>query len=227
MIQLTLHTSPSLHHGCYSLLAICQRIFDMECHSNIWTADCEPHILSDAIEQVYIAFFCSNSALQLWNLLEEVLFSHFMTTLNDTFEKELTQEDRGYESRSESQSIPTSLRRALQIYHISTSENLSCDPTTPLTTAEQHPEYSPQRFRSCKPVCHHLMFTSSDNESPVRTSDPHLGHHSTQDNNPFQGRAEPPSQLHHHMDYHPHLHQAQMTPSRMLQQKKRIFPQIH
>ena len=29
-----------------------------------------------------------------------------MTTLNDTFEKELTQEDEGYESGSESLSIP-------------------------------------------------------------------------------------------------------------------------
>ena len=66
-----------------------------------------------------------------------------MITLNDIFERELTQEDEVYESWSDSLSIPTPLRRAPWIYHISISENLSFDPTTPLTTAKQHPEYSP------------------------------------------------------------------------------------
>ena len=61
-----------------------------------------------------------------------------MTTLNDTFKRELAKEDKGYESRSETLSIPTPLRKALWIYHICTSKNLSFDPTMPLTTAEQH-----------------------------------------------------------------------------------------
>ena len=51
-----------------------------------WTVDLEPHNLSDAIERVYTAFFCSNSSQQLRNISEEVLFGHFMTTLNDAFE---------------------------------------------------------------------------------------------------------------------------------------------
>ena len=72
-----------------------------------------------------------------------MLFSCFVTTLNDTFERDLTQEDEGYESRSESLSIPTPLKRAPWIYHIPTNENLSFDPTTLLTTAEQHPENIP------------------------------------------------------------------------------------
>ena len=138
-----------------------------------WTADLELHILSDAIEQVYTAFFCSNSAQQLWNLPEEILFGHFVTTLNDTFKRELTKEDKGCESRSKSLSIPTALRRAPQIYHISMSENLSFNPTIPLTTAEQL-EHSPRRFRSYGPVCCHLVFTSSDDESLVRTSELYL-----------------------------------------------------
>ena len=50
-----------------------------------WTADLKPHILSDAIEWVYTAFFYNNSAKHLWNLPEEILFCHFVTTLNDTF----------------------------------------------------------------------------------------------------------------------------------------------
>ena len=65
-----------------------------------------------------------------------------MTTLNDTFERELAQEDDGYESGIESLSIPTPLRKAPWLYHISMSENLSFDPTTPLTTVE-HPDHSP------------------------------------------------------------------------------------
>ena len=167
-----------------------------------WTVDFKPHILHNAIEWVYTAFFCSNSAQQLWNLPEEILFSHFMTTLNDTFERELAQEDEGYESGSENLSIPTPVRRPSWIYHVSTSENLSFDPTTPLTTAEQHPEHSPQRFRSHSPVCCCLVFTSSDNESHARTSNPHFWHCSTPDNTPLQGRAQPPSPLQHHMDCH-------------------------
>ena len=35
-----------------------------------------------------------------------------MTTLNDTFEKELAQEDEGYKSGSESLNIPIPLQRA-------------------------------------------------------------------------------------------------------------------
>ena len=137
-------------------------------------ADLGPHVLSDAIERVYTSFFYSNSAQQLWNLPEEILFGHFMTTLNDIFERELTQEGEGYESWSKSLSICTLLRSTPQIYHVSMSENLSFKPTMPLTTAEQHPVHSPQRFSSHSPVCCCLVFSSFDEESPVRTSAPCL-----------------------------------------------------
>ena len=63
-------------------------------------ADLEPQTLSNAIEWVYIAFCCSNSGQQLRNISEEVLFGHFVTTLNDAFEWEYTLEDEGYESGS-------------------------------------------------------------------------------------------------------------------------------
>ena len=90
-----------------------------------------------------MAFFCRNSVQQLWNLTEEILYGCFVITLNGTFQKELTQEDDGNESRRNSLSILTPLKRAPQIYHVSTSVNLSFDPTTPLTTAEQYPEHCP------------------------------------------------------------------------------------
>ena len=39
------------------------------------------------------SIFCSNSLQQLWNLSKEILFGHFVTTLNDISKQELTQED--------------------------------------------------------------------------------------------------------------------------------------
>ena len=50
------------------------------------TADLDPQTLSNTIERVYTAFFYSDSAQHLQHVEEEVLFSCFMTTLNDAFE---------------------------------------------------------------------------------------------------------------------------------------------
>ena len=98
-----------------------------------WPADLEPQTLSNAIKWVSTTFFCSNSAQQLRCISEEVLFGHFVTTLNDSFEWELALGDKGYNSGSESLNIPTSLQRTPCLYHISTNENLSFRPATPLT----------------------------------------------------------------------------------------------
>ena len=125
-----------------------------------------------------------------------------MTTLNNAFEIEFTQDDEGYESGSKNLNIPTPLRRVLRIYHISISENLSFNPTTPLTTAEQHPVHSPRRLRCHSPVCCHLVFSSSDEESPVRPSDPCLWHSSPPDSSPVHRGAEPPWPVQHHMNHH-------------------------
>ena len=56
-----------------------------------------------------------------------------MTTLNDVFEWELALEDKGYESGSESLTIPTPLCRTLCLYNVWANENLSFGPVTPLT----------------------------------------------------------------------------------------------
>ena len=52
-------------------------------------------------------------------------FRQFITTLNATFEVKLTQEDKGYESRSENLYIPTPLSRVLRVYNVSTVDDLS------------------------------------------------------------------------------------------------------
>ena len=54
-----------------------------------WTADLEVHVLSSTIEQVYNTFFCSTYMYLLCQQSDEILFSHFMTTLNTTFESKL------------------------------------------------------------------------------------------------------------------------------------------
>ena len=74
-----------------------------------WTADLEAHILSSAIEQVYNAFFNSTSIHLLCQQSDEVLFGHFMTTLNAAFESKLSLEDKGYKSGSENFNKPTPL----------------------------------------------------------------------------------------------------------------------
>ena len=175
------------------------RIFNMECCScSITILDSTPWAThSQQCHRMSIHSFLPH---QLWNLPEEILFGHCVNTLNDTFEIELAQEDEGYEKGSES--IPTPLRRTPQIYNVSTSENLSFNPTIPLTTAEQHPVHSSQRFRCHSPVCLHLVFSSSDEQSPVRPSDPHLWHSSTSDSSPIHRKAEPPLLVQHHRNEH-------------------------
>ena len=66
---------------------------------------------------------------------EEVLFGHFMTTLNAAFESKLTLEDEGYESGSKHFTIPTPLRHTSRILHVSSDDNISFDATTALLPA--------------------------------------------------------------------------------------------
>ena len=97
-----------------------------------------------------------------------------------------------------------------------------------------HSEHSPQWFRCHSPVCCHLVFTSSDNESCIGTSYPQLWLCSTPDNSPIPvcdiavhritAHSREEQNLLHHSSMTwiatTHLHQTQITPSRMLQQKK-------
>ena len=53
-----------------------------------WT-DLKAHVLSSTIEQVYNAFFYSTSTHLLCLQSDEILFSHFVTTLNAEFENNL------------------------------------------------------------------------------------------------------------------------------------------
>ena len=119
---------------------------------NFWTADLKAHTLGSTTEEVYRTFFYTPSAHTLCQISDEILFGHFMTMLNATFEQKLALEDEGYESGSENFNIPTPLRRTLKIHHVPSVENASFDPVpvTPCSTRQ--------------PVCRQLMYSPSDDD---------------------------------------------------------------
>ena len=96
-----------------------------------WTVDLKTHVLNRTIEQVYNAFFYSTSTHLLCHQSDEVLFGHFMATLNAAFESKFTLEDEGYESGSENFNIPTPLRKTSRINHVSGDENIPLLQATP------------------------------------------------------------------------------------------------
>ena len=84
--------SIKFNHECHRLLALSQRIFNMEYHSGsiaFWTADPEAHILSSTIEQVYNAFFYTTSMHQLHQQSKEFKFGCFVTMFNAAFKANL------------------------------------------------------------------------------------------------------------------------------------------
>ena len=104
-------------------------------------------MLSSAIEQVYNAFFYSTSTHVLCQQFNEILFGHFMTTLNSPFKSKLALEDKGYESGREIFNIPTPLRRISKIHHVSSVENMSFEPD-PVT-----PHITGTKESHCRQVC--------------------------------------------------------------------------
>ena len=134
---------------------------------NFWTADLKAHTLGSTTEEVYRTFFYMPSAHTLCQISDKILFGHFVTMLNATFEQKLALEDEGYESSSENFNIPTPLRRTSKIHHISSIENASFDPVlvTPCSTRQPH----------LRPVCRRLMYSPSDDDdtSEDEVSSPH------------------------------------------------------
>ena len=110
-----------------------------------WTADLKTHMLGSAIEKVYNAFFYSPSAYLLCQQPDDILFGHFVTTLNATSESKLALEDEGYESGSENFNVPTPLRRSPKIYHIPSVEQapFDPDPVTPCSTSTRESHSRP------------------------------------------------------------------------------------
>ena len=111
-IILNLHLQATHQHEHHRLLAHAREysVWNATVAAlQFWTADLEAHVLSSTTEQVYNAFFYSTSMHLLHQQSGEILFGHFMTTLNAAFESKLALEDEGYESGSENFNIPIHL----------------------------------------------------------------------------------------------------------------------
>ena len=97
------------------------------------TADLDPVTLGRATKQVYTTFFYSSSSHTLCQQSDEILFGHFVITLNAAFDQQLSLADEGYESSSDTIDLPTPLRKTPRIHHVSNMEHASFDsePVTP------------------------------------------------------------------------------------------------
>ena len=136
------------------------------CHSftKFWTADLDLFTLSTTTEEVYSAFFYTTSTYTLHQQSDQILFGHFMTTLNAAFEWKLALEDEGYESGSENYNIPTPQRKMLKIHHISSIENalFDSDLGMPCSMVQSH----------LRPVCRWLTYGSSDDSDTSEDTPP-------------------------------------------------------
>ena len=74
----------------------------------IWTEDLDPITPVIASEHVYTTFFWIPTSHTLRQLPEDVLFGHFVITLNAAFTQQLSLADEGYKSGSNTD-LPTPL----------------------------------------------------------------------------------------------------------------------
>ena len=88
-----------------------------------------------------------------------------MTTLNAAFESKLAIEDEGYERSAENFKITTPLRRTSKIYHVSSVENVSFDPS-PVTLCS-----AGTRQLHCRPVHRCLTYSSSEDDDDTPTEE--------------------------------------------------------
>ena len=109
-----------------------------------WTADLDPVTLGRATEEVYLAFFYSSSSHTLHQQPNEILFGHFVITLNATFDQQLSLADEGYESILDIIDLPTLLRKTQRIHHVSSIEHASFSPEP--VTPQNMPQTPPDQY---------------------------------------------------------------------------------
>ena len=119
-----------------------------------WTADHDLVTLGIATGEVYSVFFYSTWSHTLHQQSDEILFGHFMITLNAAFEWQLALADEDYENGSDTINLPTPLRKMPRIHHVSSIKHVSFNPNPvmPQNTFQTPP----------RPVCRWLSFSSSD-----------------------------------------------------------------
>ena len=75
-----------------------------------WTADLDPVTLGRAMEEVNSTFYYSSSSHTLCQQSDEILFGHFVISLNAALDWQLSPADEGYESSSDTIDFLTPLR---------------------------------------------------------------------------------------------------------------------
>ena len=102
-----------------------------------WAEDLDLITLGIASECVYTTFFWTPTSHTLHQLSEDVLFGCFVIALNAAFTQQLSLADEGYESGSNTDDLPTPLRKTPYIHHVSSMEHASFNPahTTPCSSA--------------------------------------------------------------------------------------------
>ena len=126
-----------------------------------WTEDVDPVTLGRATEHVYTTFFYSPSSHTLCQQSDEILFGHFVITLNAAFDQQLSLADEGYETGSDTIDLPTPLRKTPRIHHVSSVEHASFDPVH--VTLYSTPQTPPRPVHRC------LFFSSADSYTPDST----------------------------------------------------------
>ena len=126
-----------------------------------WTEDLHPVTLGRATEHVFNTFLYSPMSNTLHQQSNEALFGCFVIALNAAVDQQLSLADEGYESGSDTISLPTPLQKTPCIHHISSMEHASFNPvlTTPCSTPQTPP----------RPVCRCLFFSSADIYTPDST----------------------------------------------------------
>ena len=139
--------------------------------------------LGIASESVYTTFFWTPTSHTLHQLSEDVLFGHFVITLNAAFTQQLSLADESYESGSNTADLPTPLQKNPHIHHVSSIEHASFDPAhiTPCCPAIILNCGSPQT--PPRPVHHCLSHTSNSSDSEEQNSTPE---HSEEEEDNFQ-----------------------------------------
>ena len=155
-----------------------------------WTVDFKPHILSNAIDQVYAAFFYSDYTEDMAPARRNTPVASWPPWM---------------------MLLQLSLYRRMKDIRVgvkaSMSPHLSAEPFNPAnfgwspTTPEQHAESSPHRYRDHSITCHQLVFTSSEDESPVWPNKCHSQHSSTDDRSCDPREADASSSVHHSLCY--------------------------
>ena len=165
-------------------------------------AGLKQHIISNAIYCIYTAFIYSDFTQQMQTLPEEILLQPLHDQLKQHLQNWACTVGWRLWEWGENFNIPTPLSSDPGIYHVSTRENFSFDPTNfghlPIAP-EPHDEYSPWGYRCHTSIHHRLVFSSSDEESHMTPCESHQNHFSTNVSSPAHRSVELSSPIYHNL----------------------------